>query len=446
MNIFTLSWKNITAKPLNSAMSVLLFALSVGLITFLILLNHQLKKGLDNNLAGIDLVLGAKGSPLQLILNSMYHIDAPTGNISLKEASPFLNPKHPLISDAVPLSLGDSYGAFRIAGAPQNILLLYGATQIEGSIYREDFEVVVGSAVAKRLHVHIGDSFYSTHGLEDNADLAHDHGAPFQITGILAQTGTVLDQLILCTPQTVWKVHEHEESESEDKGDHDGHDHEGHDHGDHKHISLPVTAIDTSEVKMLSAVIIESLRGEPEKEITSVLMKFRNRTNFQALNLLRNINMNTGLMAASPALEINRLYAMMGSGTEALRYVAMLIAIVAAISIFISLYTSLKERKYEMALMRVSGAGPGVLFRMILGEGMWITILGLAMGILAGHVGMHLAGSILERGYRYQFTGLIWVEAEWLIIFGGVIVGLLAALIPAIQGAKVDLHKTLAEG
>ncbi len=448
MNIFTLSWKNIVAKPLNSAMSVLLFALSVGLITFLTLLNHQLKKGLDNNLAGIDLVLGAKGSPLQLILNSMYHIDAPTGNISLQEASPFLNPKHPLISHAVPLSLGDSYGAFRIVGAPQSILSLYGATQVEGAMYREDFETVVGAAVAKRLHLHIGDSFFSTHGLEDDPDLAHDHGAPFQITGILSPTGTVLDQLILCTPQTVWKVHEHEETDADHEGDHEGHDHEGHDHSDHAHVhtKLPVTDIDSSEVQLLSAAIMDSLRSQPEKEITSVLMKFRNRTNFQALNLLRNINMNTGLMAASPALEINRLYAMMGSGTDALRYVAILIAIVAAISIFISLYTSLKERKYEMALMRVSGAGPGVLFRMILGEGMWITLIGLALGILAGHVGMHLAGSILERGYKYQFTGILWVDAEWLIVIGSLIVGFLAALIPAFQGAKVDLHKTLAEG
>jgi putative ABC transport system permease protein len=83
MNLLNLSWRNILAKPLNTMMSVLLFALSIGLITFLVLFNHQLKQGLDNNLAGIDLVIGAKGSPLQLILNSMYHIDAPTGNIPI---------------------------------------------------------------------------------------------------------------------------------------------------------------------------------------------------------------------------------------------------------------------------------------------------------------------------------------------------------------------------
>jgi putative ABC transport system permease protein len=194
MNIFKLSWKNILAKPLNSIMSVLLFALSIGLITFLTLFNHQFKKGLENNLAGIDLVIGAKGSPLQLILNSMYHIDAPTGNIAIGEAAPFLNPKHPLLSGSIPLSLGDSYGAFRIVGTTPSIFKFYSATQVEGDIYKNDFDVVTGSGVADKLHLHIGDEFYSTHGLEVNPDLAHDHGHPFEVKGILQPTGTVLDQ------------------------------------------------------------------------------------------------------------------------------------------------------------------------------------------------------------------------------------------------------------
>jgi putative ABC transport system permease protein len=448
MNIFTLSWKNIIAKPLNTMMSVLLFALSIGLITFLTLLNTQLKKGLDNNLAGIDLVLGAKGSPLQLILNSMYHIDAPTGNIPIEEAGPFLNPKHPLIASAVPLSLGDSYGAYRIAGAPLNILTLYHAAEVQGALYQNDFEVLVGSGVAKKLHMHVGDTFYSTHGLEDNPDLAHDHGTPFTVVGILNPTGTVLDQLILCTPQTVWKVHEHTESSAVEEDHHDEEDHESHNHSaeNHVHNTAPTISIDSAAVQMLSDSVIADLRGQPEKEITSILITFKSRTNFQALTLLRNINQNTGLMAASPAIEINRLYAMMGSGTDALRYVAILIAIVAAISIFISLYTSLKERQYEMALMRVGGAGPGMLFRMILGEGFWITMLGLILGILSGHVGMQLAGSLLERGYKYQFTGFFWVNEEWYIIIGAFAVGLCAAILPAIQGSRTDIHKTLAEG
>jgi putative ABC transport system permease protein len=307
---------------------------------------------------------------------------------------------------------------------------------------------MVGASVADKLHLHVDDTFFSTHGLEDNPDLAHDHGAPFRVVGILSATGTVLDQLILCTPQTVWKVHEHVEDAAESDHGHAEEGHDGHDHSaeQHAHTSKPIIPIDSVELQQLSNVVIDSLRAQPEKEITSILIKFRSRTNFQALTLLRNINLNTGLMAASPAIEINRLYAMMGSGTEALRYVAILIAIVAAISIFISLYTSLKERRYEMALMRVGGAGPGMLFRMIIGEGLWITVLGLMLGIISGHVGMELAGSILERGYKYQFTGFTWVYEEWMIILGALIVGLCAAVIPAIQGSRTDIHRTLAQG
>jgi putative ABC transport system permease protein len=213
-----------------------------------------------------------------------------------------------------------------------------------------------------------------------------------------------------------------------------------------EHTHMPIVDIDTLGIKTLTDTIMATLRSQPAKEITSILIRYKSRTNIQALNLLRNINTNTNLMAASPAYEINRLYAMMGSGTEAIKYIALLIAIVAAISIFISLYTSLKERRYEMALMRVSGAGPGKLFQMIIGEGLWIAVLGLVIGLGIGHMGMSLAGGILEHGYKYQFTGMIWIPEEIWIITGALFIGILASVIPAIQGARTDLHRTLAEG
>ena len=105
MNLFKLSWKNLVSKPLSMTLSLVLFALGVGLISLLLILNKQLQEQFDKNLAGINLVVGAKGSPLQLILSSMYHIDSPTGNIPIKSAKPFLNPNHPLIKTAIPLSM-----------------------------------------------------------------------------------------------------------------------------------------------------------------------------------------------------------------------------------------------------------------------------------------------------------------------------------------------------
>ena len=127
MNLLNLSWKNLVNKPLSMMLSLVLFALGVGLISLLFLLNQQLQDKFEKNLAGIDLVVGAKGSPLQLILSSMYHIDTPTGNISIQEATPFLRPGHPLIERAVPLSLGDSHKGYRIVGTTTDILAFYNA-------------------------------------------------------------------------------------------------------------------------------------------------------------------------------------------------------------------------------------------------------------------------------------------------------------------------------
>ena len=440
MDLFTLSRKNIFARPLNSFMSVLLLALSIALIVFILLFNSQFKKGLENNLAGIDLVIGAKGSPLQLILNSMYHIDAPTGNVPLEEAIPFLNPQHPLISAAIPLSLGDSYGSYRIAGAPPDILNLYGIDQIHGNIYTRDFEVVVGATVANKIHLHIGDEFHSTHGFEENPDLAHDHSSPFVVTGILPPSGTILDQLILCTPQTVWKVHEHAQDSSGTNEEH------LHDHSEsHQHHIPPLTAIDSNQMLAVTDSVLAALRLNPEKEITSLLIRYKNRTSIPALNFARNINQNTGLMAASPAIEMNRLYSMMGSGADAITYLAFAIGIVAAISVFISLYTSLRERRYEMALMRVSGALPSKIFSMILYEALWISISGILLGLILGHVGMEITGRVLADAYRYPFTGWTWMKEELLIVLAAILITLLAAVIPAIEGSRTELHKTLAE-
>src|SRR5688500_18792634 len=165
MTISHLSWKNILAKPLNSFMSVLLFALSIGLITFMLLFNQQLKKGLDSNLAGIDLVIGAKGSPVQMIFNSMYHIDDPTGNIRIQKVASMINPKHPLVKRSIPLSSGDNYGSFRIIGTTPDILSLYNANEVKGEIFDHDFDVVIGSTVSEKLKLQVGDEFFSTHGL-----------------------------------------------------------------------------------------------------------------------------------------------------------------------------------------------------------------------------------------------------------------------------------------
>lgn len=418
MKIIKLAIKNILNRPLNLVLSIILFGLGIGLINFLILLNSQLKDNFDNNLADIDLVIGAKGSPLQMILSGMYHIDNPTGNILINEARAFLNPKHPLIKKSVPLSLGDNYRSFRIVGTTHGLIDLYNAELKEGSLFQKDLEVVIGAGVQDKTGLQIGEQFTSSHGFDDDDDLAHDHAA-FTVVGVLKGTGSVIDQLILTNSSSVWVVHEHHEHEE------DGHEHE-HEH----HVSLDINTN-------------EGLLNHKDKEITNLLIQYKNKTNFQAMSMPRAINENTDMQAASPAIEINRLYSMIGVGTDMIRWLAIIIALVSAVSIFISLYKSMKERKYELAIMRVLGGGRNKIFQLILWEGIILSIIGFIVGFILSHVGLEILSKYLESSYRYSFTGFKFLNTEWIILGISILLGLVAALIPAIQAARTDINETL---
>jgi putative ABC transport system permease protein len=408
MNLLKLSLRNLLDKPLNLTLCLTLFALGTGLVSLLLLLNKQLTDNFEKNLAGIDLVIGAKGSPLQLILCSMYHVDAPTGNISLKDARPFLNPAHPLIGVAVPLSLGDSYRGHRIVGTTPDFLTLYNGVFSEGKIWEEPFHTVLGSSVAEKLGLKIGSTFRSNHGLADDSTIVHENGL-FKVIGILKPSGTVVDQLILVNQAAVWKTHEH----------HDDHENAAHE------------AENASE-------------NDENKQITSILCKFKTK-NFQTLNMARQINQNTNLLAASPAWEMNRLYANIGAGEEMLRWLALVIVVVSGLSVFISLYNSLKDRRYELALMRVLGASRGRVFWLIVVEGLLLAVGGVFLGLLLSHVGVGLIGRILEKGYRYNFTGWLFLKSEIWLFFGALGLGFLAAILPAWQAYRTDISKTLAK-
>jgi putative ABC transport system permease protein len=418
MHLLKLSWKNLTNKPLAMLLSLVLFALGTGLIALLLLLNSQLQDKFDKNLAGIDLVIGAKGSPLQLILCNMYHIDAPTGNVSIAEVRPFLNPQHPLIKTAVPLSIGDNYKTYRLVGTDHRFPQLYDAEIAEGDLWEKTFEVTIGASVAKDLKLKIGDTFFSSHGFIMDDDLAHDHTEPFVVRGIFKPTGAVIDQLILTNTQSIWAVHEHAETAEADAP----HNHDNDAHGD---VHTP-------------------LINFPDKDITSLLVQFKGR-NYQALNMQRNINENTSLQAATPAIEINRLYAMMGVGEDALRALALAIIAVSGLSVFISLFSSLRERRYELALMRVMGSSRRKLFALILMEGLILAVLGYGIGLLLSHMSMELLAGYMKDSYRYTFTGRIFLREELYLLGAALLIGFVAAIIPAIQASRMDISTTLAE-
>ena len=228
------SIKNITTKPLSSGLSVLLMAVSIMIIVLANLTMSQLSSKFNENANKVDLVVGSKGSRMQLVLCNVFHIDQPTGNIPMKSVQFIEN--HPFVSLAVPISLGDNYKKFRIVGTRASFINeLYKANIIEGKIFDKSLEVVLGSRVAKELNLNIGSTFTGSHGIGESI---HDHGDfEYEVVGILEQTGEVIDQLLLTPLESVWDVHpeDHQKGTFElSKNKKSTHDEHHHNHG-HQH-------------------------------------------------------------------------------------------------------------------------------------------------------------------------------------------------------------------
>ncbi|MGH1336360.1 MAG: FtsX-like permease family protein [Aureispira sp.] len=470
MNLLKLSWSYLKAKPFATLLSTILVALGVSLTSILFLLNDQFQDRLYKNIEGIDLVVGAKGSPLQMILSSVYHIDAPTGNIPLKES--FVVTKNPYVEKAIPLALGDSYNGFRIVGTDSQYVDHFKAKVAQGRRVQRDLEVVVGDRAARQLGLELGHTFFGSHGLVKDGGHIHKTYA-YEVVGILEPTNLVLDQLLITTVPTVWRMHEdhghdhgaeehdhgedahnHEEHDRDHAGDdhshdHDDHDHEGHDHG-HDHSGHNHAKHDDSH-RHKNPVNLPPVSKEG-KEVTAYLVQYKKdgsgETSMRAIvEAPMIIDENSKTMGyAKPAIELQRLLEMTGVGMDFLRALALIIILISAFSMFISLYSSLKERRYEMALMRVQGARPTQLFTMIIVEGILVALVGFLIGITISHLGMEIMAAQLEETYKYTFTGWTFLLEETFLFLGTVLIGFLAAVLPAIQAYRVDISATLSEG
>ena len=449
-----LAWKNLWFKPLNTVLSLVLLTASVAIISLLILLQEQFEKQFSSNIDGVDLVMGAQGSPLQLILSSVYHVDAPTGNIDYKEAEVWM--KHPFVETAIPLAFGDNYRGFKIVGTTPDYIKKYTATISGGKVFEKNFEVVIGSEIAKKLNIKLGDKFFGTHGDAEEGDV-HDEYA-YVVVGIASPTGKVIDNLILCTVESVWEMHSghdhggetHSEDENPPHGkeghvhvDGDEHDHEEHVHDENcNHDDEVSENPDHGEEGHVHEEGDEHEHLE-EKEITAVLIKFKNKMGI--ISWPRMIAQNTKMQAALPAIEINRLFSLFGIGLQALQYLAYGIMFISGISIFIALYNRLKERKYEFALLRVSGASRIQLLALVLFESLLLCIVGFVFGTLIGRIVLMMISATTDEQFKMAFNPMtiLW-EKEGFLFLVTIFVGVIAAVIPAIKAYRLNISKTLA--
>ena len=467
MNISRLSWQNLISNPLNTTLSLLLMTFGVGIISLLFLLNNQIEQQLQANLRGVDMVVGSKGSPLQLILSSIYHIDNPTGNIPYSEAIKIDN--NSLVDLTVPLSYGDSYNGFRIVGTTHQYPELYEMSLKKGRLWGKSLEVVLGSTVAQIHRLNIGDTFYGTHGLIEGGHV-HDEYA-YEVVGIFNQSYTILDQLILTNTQSVWQVHnhevveqghEHQECDHEHHDDEHSHEHHNCDHEhSHEHNNCEHEHHDDEHshehnncehehhncdhdhhIEESTASGLELNASIPEDAmITSLLVKFKSPIGL--IQLPRKINETTNLQAAVPALEISRLTNLLGFGVQTINIIAFIIIIVSGLSIFFSLYNSLKKRRYELALMRVHGASKWQLVQLVLQEGIILSVIGTVLGLLISRITLLIITLFAEHKYTvssFQFNLLN--EELWLLPIA-LLIGIVASLIPTVLSYNINIPKTL---
>ena len=414
--ITKLAWKNIWFKPLNTVLSVILLTSSVAIITTLILVEKQFEEKFSSNIENVDLVLGAQGSPLQLILSSVYQVDTPPGNISYDSAKVWMN--HPFVEKAIPLAFGDNYRGYKILGTTTDYLAKYNAKVIDGVLFEKNFEVVVGSEIAKKLNLQVGEEFFGSHGDAEEGEV-HENYA-YKVVGIASKTGKVVDNLIICTIPTVWQMH-HQHKENPPHGE-EGHVYEP---DEHEHVEADLTI------------------DEPNMEITAVLLKIRNQ--MAKLTWQRVIPQNTKMQAVSPAFEVNRLFGLFGIGVTALQYLAYGIMMISGISIFIALYTTLRERESEFALLRVNGARRFQLLKIVMMESLLLCVVGFVFGSILGRVALRMLSNASEADFKMSFDPytFLW-QKEGVLLVVTLLVGCIAALIPAIKAYNLNISKTLA--
>jgi putative ABC transport system permease protein len=393
--VISLAWRYLWSNPLTAALNLLLLTLGLAAVTFVLRASAQVEAGLKRDLAGIDLVVGAKGSPMQIMLAGVFHLDAPTGNIPLTTLD--LLKRQPLVAQVVPLSLGDSLRGFRIAGTTPDYLGLYDARLERGVLWTRPMQAVLGAEVARATGLQPGDRFAGSHGLAEGGGA---HGEqPFEVVGVLAESGSVLDRLVLTDLTSVWEVHEEH---------HAGEAHDGHD---------------------------------DKREITLALVRYRSP--LAAVSLPRWVNAQEGLQAAAPALETARLMRLVGVGTEVLRGFGVVLLVAAGLSVWVALLHAVRAREGDLAMLRMLGAPASRVAALVALEALLLAGLATLLGLAAGHGLVALLERLLAQRQSLRLGPLGFSEAEWLVplLAGGL--ALVAAAWPAWRAYRLDVTTLL---
>ena len=397
MTLLQLAWSYLRARPLGTLLNVVLLALGVGTIGFVLIVNGQIGESLTRDAKGIDLVVGAKGSPIQLTLAGIFHLDVPTGNIPLKSAQELA--KDPLVRRVIPLSIADSFRGFWIVGTTPGYIDLYHGELASGREWNGRMQAVLGSTVAAHTKLGLGDRFAGSHGLAEGGPVHGD--SVYTVVGVLKPTSTVLDRLVLVNTESVWFVHEG-------------------------------NITDPEELKVIAE----------DRQVTVLLVQYA--TPLAAVSLPRKINSETNMQAASPAYESARLFRMIGVGADLIRAFGGVVLATAALSLFIALYHALNERAYDIAVLRTLGARPISISMMLMLEALILAILGGVAGLALAHGLAAVLAWWMARQESVPINAWAFSAKELWLLVPSLVAATLAALLPSWRAAQANISATLA--
>ena len=402
MNLVVIAWKSIRQRALASSLTALSVALGVTLMVAVLVIGGVMDKMFSQTASGYDLVIGAKGSGLQLVLNTVYHVGSVIENV------PYTYYKRiksdPRVTHAIPFALGDvtQEGNFRIVGTINEYFEIdyipgrqFG---IKGHLFESKWDAIIGSQVARQNGWDIGSQFSLVHG--GAADHVHDE--KFTVVGILAPTGTPNDKACYVNLNGFYEI-------------------AGHDHHGHHHHQL------TDEQKEVTAILIQTIHP----------------------NLVRlmaaEINNGPLAQAANPAFEMRWLLSnVLGNIRIVLVILTGLIIVISGVSIFVSIYNSMADRRREIAVMRALGARRSTVFAIILAESVLLCVGGGILGMLLGHGIVLAASPIVEARSGILMNPYAFVSYELVLIPALIGLAALVGVIPGMSAYRTDVARTLA--
>ena len=398
--LFSLAWRSLRNRPVTSILTVAAVALSITLLLGVEQARRGMRESFTGTIKGTDLVVGARGGTLQLLLGAVFGIGSPTGNVPYDVYETWAT--HPAIKWTVPLAIGDSHRGFRVIGTTPGLFEHWRYRSsgtlafAQGKVIATASDVVLGSEVAQRLGYTLGTNVTVGHGLNAVAGLGDHESHPFIVVGILKQTFTPLDRALFVTLDGIEAMH----------GD-DG----------------AAPSVFEDQPKALSAFLVGT------------------KTRFETLRLQREINQFKAepLTAVIPGVTLAELWRTLGAVEGGLRLVGALTIVVGLIGMLVALYSSLEARRREMAVLRAVGARPSMIVSLLVLESGLLTFLGCALG-----VGLTMGGFALAQGAIESKTGVhIAVQApgtlEWIYIGVVLTAGILVGLVPAWRAYRSSL-------